>query len=348
MVAPKNYAQKEFFCSQQKFSADNLGNFYSSLSIEGNLLLFGANDYQLYAYNKNNGTLLWQYKTNRKTNKPVFVNNNIAYTDFHNTESNNQEGSGQTIQLDLSNGQLLKSLPFGYLETKPAVKNGILYGTCIYNYGCIIAYNINKDTVIWNRFIAHGYTRQPYYFDNKIMANAEGSNWVELDYNGALLDTTCAEKATFFVENIPCVKNFSAITHDGLEINGAMSEKLMGGYDNEENSILLSKKYTYIVQDEELNMLGNKLKLGRPVYLYDLFDSLPEGTGKAKLLKADDENIWLLYLNHLIQYNHKTKKVLQRTDLTQWEPHSVLLDDKNIWLISRKDGLLYGISMENK
>jgi hypothetical protein len=169
---------------------------------------------------------------------------------------------------------------------------------------------------------------------------------VDLDYNCILLDTTCTEKAKIFVENIPCVKNFSAITHDGLEIKGAMSEKLMGGNDNDENSILLSKKYTYIVQDEELNIVGNKLKLGKPVYLYDLFDSLPESAGKANLLKADDENIWLFYLNHLIQYNHKTKKVLQRTDLTKWEPHKILLDDKNIWLISRKDGLLYGLSME--
>jgi hypothetical protein len=65
----------------------------------------------------------------------------------------------------------------------------------------------------------------------------------------------------------------------------------------------------------------------------------------TKLLKADDEDIWLLYSNHLLQYNHKTKKLVRLTNLTAWQPASVLLDEANIWLISAKDGLLYGLSL---
>ena len=80
------------------------------------------------------------------------------------------------------------------------------------------------------------------------------------------------------------------------------------------------------------------------VEVSSLVDDLADNYN-TKLLKADDEHIWLLYSNHLLQYNHKIKKLVRLTDITAWEANSVLLDEDNIWLISGKDGLLYGLSL---
>jgi len=331
-------AQKEFFHSQQVFTKEQMNNFYSSITIHNEFIIFNANDYNLYAYNKKDGSLKWSVETNYKTSVPVFVEGNIIYGGISKKEIH------QAAQFDLGSGKLIKSLPFGPLATKPFIKNGMLYGTAIYNFGCILAYDLKKDTVNWSRFIAHGFSRQPYYFENKIMANAEANNWVVLDYEGVLLDTTCAAKANLFVEDIPCVKTFTALSHDGLEIKGKLSDDIFGTDFFDLPEIITTDNFTVILNGDKLSILSKKLKIKQQVEVSSLTEELTDNYN-TKLLKADDEHIWLLYSSHLLQYNHKTKKVTRSTDLTAWQPDSVLLDEENIWMVSGKDGLLYGLSL---
>jgi hypothetical protein len=338
LVTVTGYAQKEFFHSQQVFTKEQMNNFYSSVTIHNDLVIFNANDYQLYAYNKKDGSLKWSVETKYKTTIPVFVQDSIIYAGISENEVQ------QAAQFSLANGTLIKTLPFGPLVTRPLIKNGMLYGTAIYNFGCIVAYDLQKDTVTWSRFVAHGYSQQPYYFENKIMANAEGSNWVLLGYDGALLDTTCKVKANLFVENIPCAKNFTALSHDGLEIKEKLAEDILGDIFFGMPPMLTTEKFTYIVYDDKLTILSGKLKIKQQLEIFSLADSLVERSN-TKLLKADNENIWILYGNHLLQYNHKEKKLVKITDLSAWQPDTALLNEENIWLISGKDGLLYGLSL---
>ena len=338
MITTAGYSQKEFFRSQQVFTQEQMNEFNSSITMHDSLVIFNANDFHLYAYNKKIGSLVWETRTSYKTNRPVFVQDNIVYAGIY------KDKTEQAAQFNLADGKLIKALPFGPLVTKPLIKNGMLFGTAIYDFGCVIAYDLQKDTVTWSRFVAHGYSQQPYYFENKIMANAEGSNWVMLGYDGALLDTSCTVKANIFVESIPCVKNFTALSHDGLEIKGKLAEDILGDIFFGMPPMLTTEKFTYILYDDKLTILSGKLKIKEQVEIFSLSDSLVERSN-AKLLKADNENIWMLYGNHLLQYNHKTKKLAKLTDLSAWQPYCVSLDAENIWLVSGKDGLLYGLSL---
>ncbi len=338
LIATSAFPQKEFFRSQQGFTKKQMNSFFSSVTIHDSLVIFNANDYHLYAYNKKDGLLKWSVETNYKTSIPAFVEGNIIYAGISKNEVH------QAAQFDLANGNLIKALPFGPLATKPLIKNGMLYGTAIYNFGCMLAYNLKKDTVTWSRFIAHGFSRQPYYFENEIWANAEASNWVRLGYDGVLLDTACTDKATIFVENIPCVKIFTALTHDGLEIKGKLSEEIFGTDFFDLPEIITTDNFTLILNGDKLSLISKKLKIKQQVEVSSLAEDLADNY-TTKLLKADDEHIWLLYSDHLLQYNHKTKKLIRSTDLTNWQPNSVLLDEGNAWLISGKDGLLYGLAL---
>ncbi|MBK7307042.1 MAG: PQQ-binding-like beta-propeller repeat protein [Chitinophagaceae bacterium] len=120
-----------------------MSNFYSSVTIHEGLVIFNANDYHLYVYNKKDGSLKWSVETNYKSTIPVFVQDSIIYAAISKKEIH------QAAQFDLANGDLIKALPFGPLATKPLIKNGMLYGTAIYNFGCILAYDLEKDTVVW-------------------------------------------------------------------------------------------------------------------------------------------------------------------------------------------------------
>ena len=337
-VTTTGYAQKEFFRSQQTFTKEQMSSFYSSVKIHDGLVIFNANDYNLYAYNKKDGSLKWSTETSYKTSVPVFAEGDIIYGGISKNEKH------QAAQFELETGKLIKALPFGPLATKPLIRNGMLYGTAIYDFGCMLAYDLKKDTVTWSRFIAHGFSRQPYYLDNEIWANAEAGNWVRLGYDGVLLDTTCAVKASMFVENIPCVKIFTALTHDGREIKGKLSDDIFGTDFFDLPEIITTDNFTVILNGDKLSILSQKLKIKQQVEISSLAEDLADNYN-TRLLKADDENIWILYSGHLLQYNHKTKKMTRSTDLSVWQPNSILLDEKNIWLISAKDGLLYGLSL---
>jgi PQQ enzyme repeat len=331
------YSQKEFFRSKQSFTQEQLSNSYSSITIHDDLVIFNANDYHLYAYNKVDGSMKWSVKTSYKTSVPVFVQGSVFYAGISMDEKQ------QAAQFNLVDGRLIKALPFGPLATRPFTKNNILYGTAIHNYGCIVAYDLQKDTVAWSRFIAHGFSRQPYYLDKEIMANTEGNNWVQLGYNGVLLDTTCATKPAMYVEDIPCVKTFAALTHDGLEIKGKLSDKIFGEEFFEQPDIITTKSFTYILNGDKLSVISKKLNLMHQVDLSGLAEELGDNRNN-KLLKADQENAWVLCDDKLIQYDHKVKKLVRLTDLSAWQPRQVVIDEDNIWLVSGKDGLLYGLS----
>ncbi len=337
-ITSAGYSQKEFFRSQQVFTEEQMSKFYSSITIHEEMVIFNANDYHLYAYNKKDGSLKWSVETNYKSSIPVFVQEGIMYAGISKKEIH------QAAQFSLADGKLIKVLPFGPLATKPVIKNGMLYGTAIYNYGCILAYDLKKDTVAWSRFIAHGFSRQPYYFENKILANAEANNWVALGYDGTLLDTTCTVKAALFVEDIPCVKTFTALTHDSLEIKGKLSDEIFGTDFFDLPEIITTDNFTLILNGDKLSIISKKLKMKQQVEVSSLADDLADNYN-TKLLKADDEHIWLLYSGHLLQYNHKTKKLTRSINLTAWQPEKVLLDEENIWLVSGKDGLLYGLTL---
>ena len=126
------WSQKVFFKSSQAFSEKELTKFYSSITISGDLVLFNACDYNLYAYNKQSLKKLWETGLGFKANKPVFAGNNRVYARYYENENES------TVMLDAATGTRLKLLPIGPLETTPREINGILYGTAIYDGGCIL------------------------------------------------------------------------------------------------------------------------------------------------------------------------------------------------------------------
>jgi outer membrane protein assembly factor BamB len=306
------------------------------MNMNDNLVLFNAPDYQLYAFSKNSGQQKWSYNLNRKSDFPAFFSGNYIWT---------TNGAKQVIKLDPVTGNLVNTLTVATIETKPFLKNDILYFTGLYDGGCLIAYDINADSVLWKRFLAHGVSTTPYYLDDKIVANAEGDNWIEVNYDGTLKEAGCDKDAVEgdFPSQLPCVKQFIALTHDGMEIKGKLAEDLALNADNIP-AITSTAKNSFILNDGRLIILGNKLKKKSSLLLASLSDELEEtSNAPAKILRADEEKITMLYSNHFIIYHHRDKKLLKLVDLSQWEPHQAILDEDKLWLISRKDGLLYGL-----
>lgn len=311
--------------------------FYTSFNMQGNLVLFNAPDYRLYAYDKKSGEEKWSYDLQRKSNiSPFFIRNHIWAT----------SGDKEIIKLDTT-GKRVKAFAFPTMETQPVVKGNILYGTGISEIGgCLFAYDLDADSILWKRFLAHGCSKTPYYLADKIVANAEGDNWIEIAYNGKLKDPACDIGEEIFPSQLPCAKKFKALTHDGKPINEKLAEKLFLN-EYSEPAIFTTLEHTFILNDGHLTILGDKLKHKAPMLLASLSDTIEENMeGLVKILKAGKETVSILYSNQLIVYNHRNKKLVKTIDLSAWEPHQALPDGDRLWLISKKDGLLYGLLIE--
>ena len=339
------YAQKVFFTSPHTFEASELETFYASIRQQGNVILFNAPDYRLYAFDKTTGAEKWSQYIKRKSNRaPFFVGDRIW-----------AKAGDHMVQLDTATGEKVKDLVFETVDSEPVAKDGLLYFTGIYGGGCLFAYEPQKDSIIWRRFIAHGISQKPYYLKDKIIANAEGINWLEFNYAGQMKDAACETSDDQFPSQSSCVKEFSVLSHDGKPIAGKLAQDLsLDEYTVPD--VLTTTKHTFVLgnQNEQLTIFGNKLKKKVQIELFNLSEALAEfntdsltykNESLTKLLKANDTHVWIVYYHHLLIYNHAKKTLDRLVDLSAWEPHQVLMDDNNLWIISKKDGRLYGVGI---
>ena len=330
-------SQTEFFNSKINFSQDQLNKFYSSISIDSTQVYFNANDYTVYAYDKKSGVLKWSYYTANKSNTSPKLNQNSVFVERHISENEDK-----CVQLNIKTGDTIQTLKIEGLNTQPVFRENIMFCTAISPGigGAVLAYDLKKNDVIWEKFIAHGVSTQPYYLKDKIIANAESDNWFELNYSGQLLDTTCNNKTDIFVENIKCIRNFKYLTHNQKEIYDSYFE------DHEYIKLKHTKDKTFLLGESKMLIINSKNKIEKEIKLEETLSDTENKTGfYTEILKAEANTVWFIYLSTLVVYDFKNSKTLQTFDLNKWHPHQAVLDGNNIWLISKNDGELVGLKL---
>src|SRR5690606_42141727 len=95
-------SQTVFFKSHKTFTTDNLKDFYASISIKDDFVLYNAPDYQLYAYDKISRSLDWTFDLQRKSDIPPFFVADYIWV-------NSKDG---TLQLNKATGKINRRLDF--------------------------------------------------------------------------------------------------------------------------------------------------------------------------------------------------------------------------------------------
>jgi hypothetical protein len=333
-------AQAEFFKTDINPGEISFYNFYSSVTVNGPDVYFIGNNYTLYAYDKATGQKKWENYLGWATNLPVYNMGDTLITGFSDSGKN-----AMSAFINAKTGTVLKQLPFGPIHSKPFFKNGMMYSTALYQAGQVLAYDIKKDTVAWARFVAHGMDTQPVYLKDKILANAEATNWFEIDYNNKLLEKCNQDPG--YQEDFPCMKNYWLLSHDGKEISEAFLDKHLGYAYNIDS--YCTHKNTFLMSLDKLVILDKKLKVKENIAL-EPYDNAETGVSTHseyyKIVHADDNNVWYMSHDVLVKYSLKDKKALKTYILEKWSPHCAVLDGGNLWVISNQDGQLYGLKLD--
>jgi hypothetical protein len=328
-------SQTVIFKSEIFLTEEQLNNFITSFTFDCNQIYFNANDYNLYAFDIKTGTLKWQQHVANKSNFAPIIFQNTLIVSKHFSEYKDK-----SVQFDAATGDTIQTLKIEKIYSKAIFKDSIMYCTAIKSGGKILAYDLKNNQVIWSYFIGHGVSIAPYYFKDKIIANAEGDNWLELDYNGNLLATKCDSKTYLDTVEV-CTRQFRWLNYNQKELHNKELEQY------ETIKIKLTTDRTIAMTEDKIFFYGINNKV------LDLLDLstivLPEvaimDNDYFELLKVKNNCIWFFYQNILAVYDYKNKKVIKTVDLTKWNPHQIMLDDNNLWLISKNDGQLYGLQL---
>lgn len=338
-IPSASWAQSEFFNSKINFSDKQLNNFYSSFSKDSSQVYFNANDYYLHVYDKKSGVLNWSYYNSNKSNITPKLNQNSVFIGDHISEYDDK-----CVQLNIKTGDTIQHLKIEALNTQPLFSGELMFCTAISPGigGAVLAYNLKTNSIVWQKFIAHGVSAQPYYLKDKIIANAEADNWFELNYNGQLLDTTCKQKTNLFVEDIQCVRNFKHLTHNQKELSGS--------YFNESENLIIkyTKDKTIVLGENKMLIIDNRNKIEKEIKLEEIIPITEKQVSNyTSILKVEDNTVWFFYQNILAVYDFKNGQLIKTYDLSQWNVHQAILDENNFWLISRKDGQLVGVELND-
>ena len=335
-VSNISFSQTAFFSTKIEFTKTHLQEFNSAFTVSGNNVIFNANNFTTYCYNKQTGKQVWLYITSRKSNKPPYVYKGNIITAIY------QDEVYKAVILPLIPGKSVQTLSIGSVLTDPFFKGDIMYTTALQDGGKLLAYDLKTNKIIWEQFVAHGVEKQPYFLKNKIVANAEGDNWFEMNYAGKFLQTGCKTKAQLFVENIKCVRNFKILTHDDKELTESFLEKYFGM--DAEVKERHSDTKTFLTDGNMLLILGNGKKILKQID-FNQIDSLAIANDYYKIVEIDNQKFWFLNKAVLTHYDYVADKLIKQYDLSKWEPHQVIIDGRKIWLISAKDGQLYGLNL---
>jgi len=335
-------AQTEFFSTKINFPETHLANFYSSISIDSTQVYFNANDFTVYAHDKNSGILNWSYYSGNKSDIATIFNQNSVFVTRHFSEYYTR-----CVQLNSGTGDTIQTLNIESLSTKPHFRGNLMFCTAVSPEigGAVFAYDLSRNSIAWQKSIAHGISEQPYYLENKIIVNAEGDNWIKMDYDGTLTDTICENKLSvggFYA----CVKHFQYLTHNQKEITASFLLKHFNGSDIK---IRYAKDFTFILGENKILILGNSGKITKKIAI-DKIITLPEtGVNEYReILKADDTILWFYYKNIVVVYDYKRNKTVKTYDLGSWDAHQVVLDGNNLWLITKENGELVGVELESR
>ncbi|MBA4320098.1 MAG: hypothetical protein C0412_16995 [Flavobacterium sp.] len=335
----KSNAQTEIAKSDVVFFETSLDHFYSSFSIDTIQIYFIANDYYIHAIDKKTGKTNWSYYLANKSNSSPKIYKNSILVGKHFSEYKNSY-----VQLNKKTGDTIQNLLISKIETEPIFKEDIMYCTAINDEvgGVIMAYDLNKNSILWKKYIGHGVSFQPYFLKDKIVAYYENQYYFELDYNGNALDRseTCYFKNTEppFEEHFCNIHyDISNQFHKDIAVKNVTIEEIKYHY---------AINATVILEGNKLKIINEKNKVKKEIVIDKIITLLETGANNyTEILKVEGNTVWFFYENILAHYDFKENKTIKASDLSSWNPHKVILEGNNVWLISGNDGQLVGLEL---
>jgi outer membrane protein assembly factor BamB len=335
-----SFAQKVFFKSDIPLSEKHMTPFYAAVAVNEKSIFFGHNDYTIYAFDRKSNQKTWDVYTGLKSSSPPVLTNSNVLTG----------GNDQTLVIEAGRGEVVDTLLHQSISNY-VVRNNVLYATGLFEGGCVFAYDLRSNKVLWDRYIGHGVDVKPYFDKDKIVVNVDGGNtWASLSYDNGRSLTGLDTITTREDLDPSCLREFEFRTHDGKEVTSKKIEKLFKGNYGGIQDLKSNGKVTVILNADMLQflVLGDKLKtlalintgemsFGKDAYGEDAYIEI------TSLLKVGESEVWFLTGNSITIIDFVKMELVRQISLEEWLPYTVTVFNEEIWLISSKDGQLYGL-----
>lgn len=137
-----------------------------SLLLVNDQIIFNAGNYKLYAIDKKNFKTIWEQHNGLKSNSlPSLFKDTFFFGSYDGTSTSVQ-------QYSIATGEMMKTVQLESLQSQPYFINSVMYATALSDGGKLVAYDLDKNKVIWQKNIGHGIEHNPVYESDKIIANS--------------------------------------------------------------------------------------------------------------------------------------------------------------------------------
>ena len=332
------YAQNVIYNSSfpVELSAESI--FKGSLLNCENKIIYSTNNFSMYAVDKENLTVAWTGDIGwRSDNSPSLYKNTFLQSSYDGYFT-------RVLQYDLASGNVLKTLDLHTLHSIPYFIGSMMYVTALTDGGKLLAYDLEKNKIIWSKNIGDGVDFQPIYLKDKIIAKTHDDYWIDVDYNGKFLSQKSNDYTYIDDEKVSARKG-EFFTHDEKEVRKEFLKK--NKLANTDFKIQLTNNNTFLLSERFLTVIGGNLKIKLQLDLETIVPAEEyENDALSTILSIQDDKIWFLHQNHLIHYDFRKESLLRNVYLNNWRPHHIVLDQRTIWLISKNDGQLYKLDFE--
>jgi hypothetical protein len=330
--------QQMIFRSDSAHANDYHVVAFSSFYVNGDLVLFNAEDYFLYAYHRKTGKKLWGHYVGYKGKiSPFLYDGNVV-----------AKGSYFMTAWGIQNGEEIERLPMSGLSTTPMVKGTMMYATGSYqDQYHFYAYDFAAKKVRWHMPVGIGFATRPYYQKNHVYVNIDFGEWIKVDYEGRFQSCNSIPVSDSKTYPTDCKAYFELISHDGLKLSREQAARLFGGQYHTVREVKYFGSRTVAVEKDgtRIIVLGNKLK---PVAVINLFDYTKEKIAyedETSIIGLKQNRLWILYNYNVYTYDLDKKQLTKDEWLSAFEPSAMQLIDDEVWFISWKDKRLYGFKL---
>jgi outer membrane protein assembly factor BamB len=339
-------------------AAKNMRPLESTFTLNDAAVLFQCADAHLYCVEPNEGKVLWKLNQSIRPSAPAWVLDSIVLAEVSGLVLPNKQGVQVpfygVVKLHVRTGKVLGTTPLERIYSEPKAANGNwVFNAQMANRKFCMAYNLERDTVLWRYANDGGYRQDPQLFRGYVVVHTGEGTFAALNpLNGKSKFDDDKEVEQY----LPAVGNGSYFVHYDNDkhvlqnIAPAKLDKVLWKKTLEKNTaqVLFAAAKVYCLTEEH-KLAGYDAKTGDEILKLDFKKDIErlklDETPEVRIAAVEGNNLYVVINGTTIfTVDVKKQEIARKLDLGLFKPvHQFAIKRGVFYMVTKNDGNLISV-----
>lgn len=339
-------------------AAKNLRPLESTFTASDAAILFQCADAHLYAVDPAEGKVLWRLNQSIRPQAPAWVLDTLVLAEVSGLVLPDKKGVQVpfygVVKLHIRTGKVLGTTPLERIYTEPKAANGNwLFNAQMAGRKFCMAYNLERDTVLWRFANDGGYRQDPQLFRGyAVVQTGEGIYTALNPLNGKIK----FEDDQTLMSYLPAIGNSTYYIHYNNEkhvlqsVAPAKLDKVLWKKSLQKGVtqvLFAAAKVFYLTEDHKL--IGHDAKEGDEILKLDYSKDIErlklDEAAEVRIGGVEGNNLYLqVNTTTLFTVDIKKQEIARKLDLSLFKPvHQFAIKRGVFYMITKNDGNLISV-----